>query len=101
MRSEELGVKEFLKGVLTGAGITIVLVVVVAVSRFFGERDRSIVEAMETRYELETLHEDISNRPPGEFLEDPGIRGAADNAAADFQRKRDEAIQRIRGGHLD
>jgi hypothetical protein len=91
----------FLKGVLTGAGITIALAVVVMVFRFFGERDRNIVEALEARYELEALREDMGNRPLDEFLEDPGVRGAADNAAADFQRKRDEAIQRIRGGYLD
>jgi hypothetical protein len=36
-------------------------------------------------YEIETLIDELT-----------GIRGAADGAAADFLRKRDEALQRLR-----
>jgi hypothetical protein len=77
------------------------LVLVVMAFRFFHEQDRKIFEAMEKQHEIEALQEDINNRSPGEFLEDPGIRGAADNADAEFRRKRDEAVQRIRSGHVD
>jgi hypothetical protein len=94
-------VKGFLKGVFTGAAGVLVLVLLVLAFRFFYERDRKIFEAMEKQHEIEVLQEDISNRPLDEFLEDPGIRGAADNADAEFRRKRDEAVQRIRGGHAD
>jgi hypothetical protein len=58
-------------------------------------------EYLEAEYELQDMREDMGNRPPAEFLDDPYIRGAADNAAADFQRKRDEAIQRIRSRPID
>jgi hypothetical protein len=92
---------KFWKGVITGAAATLFLAVLVLAFRFFHERDRKIFEALEKQYEIETLQEDIGNRPPGEFLENPGIRGAADNAAGEFRRKRDEAIQRIRGGYAD
>jgi hypothetical protein len=91
----------FLKGVITGAVIMAALVLVVSAFRFFYERDRNLFEAMEARHELQDMREDIGNRPLDEFLEDPGIRGAADNADAEFRRKRDEAIQRIRNGHAD
>jgi hypothetical protein len=91
----------FLKGAITGAAGVLVLVLLVFVFRFFEERDRNLFEAMEARDELRSIQEDITNRPPGEFLEDPGIRGAADNADAEFRRKRDAAVQRIRNGHLD
>jgi hypothetical protein len=91
----------FLKGVITGAAAMLVLVLVVTAFWFFYNRDRKIYEYMEARHELEALREDMGNRPLDEFLEDPGVRGAADNADAEFRRKRDEAIQRIRGGHLD
>jgi hypothetical protein len=94
-------VKEFLKGVLTGAAGVLVLVLLVLAFRFFYNRDRKVFEYMEAQHELQDMREDIGSRPLDEFLEDPGIRGAADNAAADFQRKRDEAVQRIRGGHPD
>ena len=92
----------FLKGIISGAAAILLLAVLVLVFRFFHERDRKIFEAMEKQYEIEALQEDIGNRDPYEFLDGvPGVRGAADNANADFQRKRDEAIQRIRSGHAD
>jgi hypothetical protein len=69
--------------------------------RFFYNRDRKALEYMEAQHEIRAMREDINNRPLDEFLEDPGVRGAADNAAADFQWKRDEAVQRIRGGYAD
>jgi hypothetical protein len=91
----------FLKGIITGAAGMLVLALAILAFRFFHNRDRKILEYMEAQNELQTMREDIGNRPPAEFLEDPGVRGAADNAAADFRRKRDEAVRRIRGGHVD
>jgi hypothetical protein len=91
----------FWKGVITGAAAMLILVAVVLMFRFFHERDRKIFEYMEAQSEIQTMQEDIGNRSPDEFLEDPGVRGAADSADAEFRRKRDEAIQRIRGGHTD
>jgi hypothetical protein len=91
----------FLKGVITGAAGMLVLVLLILLFRFFFERDRKIYEYMEAQNEIQTMQEDINNRPLDEFLEDPGVRGAADSADAEFRRKRDEAIQRIRGGHAD
>jgi hypothetical protein len=79
----------------------ILIVLLVVAFRFFHEQDRKIFEAMEKQNEIEALREDIGNRPLDEFLEDPGVRGAADNAADEFRRKRDEAVQRIRNGHAD
>jgi hypothetical protein len=91
----------FWKGVITGAAGMLVLVLLVLAFRFFYNRDRKAIEYMEAQSEIQSMQEDINNRPLDMFLEDPGVRGAADNAAADFQRKRDEAVQRIRGGHAD
>jgi hypothetical protein len=94
-------VKAFWRGVLTGAAGMLVLVLLVLAFRFFQERDRKIYEYMEAQGEIQSMQEDIGNRPLDEFLEDPGVRGAADNARDGFQRKRDEAVQRIRGGYVD
>jgi hypothetical protein len=94
--------KVFWKGVIAGAVFVLALVSLVTAFRFFWERrDRKIFEAMEAQHEIELLQEDIGSRPADEFLEDTAIRGAADDAAGEFRRKRDEAIQRIRGGHID
>jgi hypothetical protein len=81
---------KFLKGVITGAASILFLVILVLVFRFFYERDRKIYEYMEAQREIQTMQEDIGNRPLDEFLDDPGVRGAADNADAEFRRKRDE-----------
>jgi hypothetical protein len=97
----EGNMNSFLKGIITGAAGMLVLVLLVLAFRFFHNRDRKILEYMEAQNELQVMQEDIGNRLPDEFLEDPGVRGAANNAAGEFQRKRDEAIQRIRGGHAD
>jgi hypothetical protein len=91
----------FLKGVIAGAAGMLALALLVLAFRFFYNRDRKIYEYMETQNEIQSMREDINNRPPDEFLEDPGIRGAADSADAEFRRKRDEALQRIRGGRAD
>jgi hypothetical protein len=93
--------KVFSKGVIAGAAGMLVLVLIVMAFRFFRERDRKIYEYMEAQHEIQAMQEDIYNRPLNEFLEDPGVRGAADNADAEFRRKRDEAVQRIRGGRAD
>jgi hypothetical protein len=93
-------VKEFWRGVITGAAGTLVLVMLVLAFRFFRERDRKIIEAMEAQHEIQAMQEDINNRPLDEFLEDPGVRGAADNAEAEFQRKREEAVRAIRRNRI-
>jgi regulatory protein YycI of two-component signal transduction system YycFG len=92
---------DFWKGISIGIAIIFFLVMLVLVFRFFNERDRKIYEYMEAQHEIELLQEDIGNLPAGEFLEDPGVRGAANRASAEFRRKRDEAVQRIRSGHTD
>jgi hypothetical protein len=92
---------KFLKGVITGAAGMLVLVLLVLVFRFFQERDRKIYEYMEAQNEIQTMQEDIGNNPLDEFLEYPGVRGATDSADAEFRRKRDEAVQRIRSGYAD
>jgi hypothetical protein len=90
--------KVFWKGVITGAAAVFALAVIILVFRFFHERDRKIFEYLEVQREVQDMREDINSRPAGEFLEDPGVRGAADNAEAEFRRKRDEILQRFRSG---
>jgi hypothetical protein len=90
-------VKGFARGLIAGAVSILVLVVGMYVFRALHERDRKIFAEMEARRELQETREALTNRAADEFLADPAIRGAADRAAAEFQRKRDEAIRAIRG----
>ncbi|GHV93334.1 hypothetical protein AGMMS50268_38370 [Spirochaetia bacterium] len=84
----------FWKGVIAGAAVMLVLVMVIVGFRFFHERDRKIYEAMEKQHEIQEMREDYGNRDPYEFLDTPGVRGAADNSVEQFQRQRDEILQR-------
>jgi hypothetical protein len=94
-------VNGFLKGVITGAGTVLALVLIIAAFRFFHERDRKIYEYVEQQNAIQEMREDYRNRDPYEFLDTPGVRGAVGDAAEEFYRKRDEAIQRIRGRYAD
>ena len=56
---------------------------------------------VEKQIEIEALHEDYSNRSVDELLEIPDVRRAADGAAAEFERKRDEILHRFRSRIVD
>jgi hypothetical protein len=86
--------KSFWKGVITGAGVMLVLVLIITAFRFFNERDRKIYEAMELQNEIQELREDYGNRDPIEFLDVPGVRGAAGNARDEYYRRLNEILQR-------
>ena len=92
----------FIKGIITGVVATLIIVGVVCGLVYFHKRDKEILQYVEQQMEIEALREDYSNRDPVEFLETvPDVRRAADGAAADFDRKRDEAVQRFRSGLAD
>ena len=92
---------DFAKGIIIGFCIGIIVVGITAgiLNRHQKERELSnyVRENVEKQQAIEILREDYGNRDPVEFLDDiPGVRGAADGASAEFLRKRDEAIQRLR-----
>ena len=87
---------DFGKGVIAGVVGSVIIFSVITAFHFLNKRDKELTEYAEKQTEIEALREDIINRDPAEFLEVPGVRGAADGAAAEFERKRDEAVQRFR-----
>ncbi|GHU68915.1 hypothetical protein FACS189450_00740 [Spirochaetia bacterium] len=93
---------DFFKGIIAGAAASVIMFGIIFAIGFINRRDKEMLKYVETQNEIQQLREDYGNRDPYEFLDDvPGVRGAADNAADDFRRKRDEAIQRIRGRYAD
>jgi hypothetical protein len=92
---------DFCKGIIAGVVVSVIVFGVICAFRFFHTRDKELMKYVETQNEIQMLQEDINNRPLDEFLEDPAVRRAADNADAEFRRKRDEAVQRIRDGYAD
>ena len=87
---------DFAKGIIIGFCIGIIIVGFAAALLNRHKKDRELIEYAEKQIEIEALREDYRNRDPVEFLELPGVRGGADNAINDFERKRDEAVQRFR-----
>jgi len=90
-------ITDFTKGIIAGFISAVIIFSVIYALWFFQKRDKELIKYVEKQIEIETLREDYRNRDPVEFIDDiPGVRRAVDNATAEFDRKRDEAIQRIR-----
>jgi hypothetical protein len=91
--------KDFIKGVVAGALSVLFIFGVIFTLVYFYRRERAykkeLIEYAEKQIEIEEMREAVINRDPDEFLEIPGVRRAADGAAAEFERKRDEAIRAI------
>ena len=87
---------DFGLGVLAGFLLSAILFGVVIGVMLHQAKVKEITGYAQKQIELQVLQEEVINRDPVEFLELPGVRGAADNAAADFERRRDEALQRLR-----
>jgi len=68
---------------------------------YFNNKNKEMIDYAERQVEIEELRKDYGNRDPDEFLEIPDVRRAADGAAAEFERKRDEALQRFRNRVTD
>ena len=92
---------DFYKGLISGVGLAVIVFSLIIVAHFANKRDKELIEYAEKQMEIEALREEYGNRDPVEFLENPDVRRAADGAAADFERKRNEAVQRFRSRPVD
>ena len=64
-------------------------------------KDKEKIKYVELQQEIEAMREDIINLTSDELLELPDVRRAADGAAAEFDRKRGEILERFRSGIAD
>jgi len=94
-------INDFWKGLIAGVGLAVIVFVLMIAVHFANKRDKELIEYAEKQMEIEALRENLGNREPVEFLEVPDVRRAADRAAAEFERKRDEALQRFRSRNAD
>ena len=93
---------DFYKGLIAGFVLSAIILGLILAVNFANKRDKEIFEYVEKQNEIEALREDYTNRPPAEFVDTmPDVRRAADGAAAEFERKRDEALQRFRSRPVD
>jgi hypothetical protein len=92
---------DFAKGIIAGVVGSAIIFGLIIAFHFLNKRNKEIIEYAEKLQAIEELREDYVNRDPDEFLEIPDVRRAADGAAAEFERKRDEALQRFRNRRSD
>ena len=92
---------DFAWGVIAGAVGSVIIFSIIIAFHFLNIRDKELIEYVQKQIEIEAMREDYINRDPVEFLEVPDVRRAVDRASAEFERKRDEAIQRIRSYKTD
>ena len=92
---------DFAKGIIAGFLAAVIIFGAIAVVVYTRIKDKEKMEYVELQQEIETMREDLINRDLAEFLEDPAIRRAADNARDGFDAKRDEILQRFRSGNID
>jgi hypothetical protein len=87
---------DFAIGLIIGFAVGVIimsLVLALAVNHY---ENKERIEYAERQIEVEQLREDYSSRDFVEFLELPSVRGAADRGNADFDRRREEILQRFR-----
>ena len=92
---------DFWQGVIAGVFATAIIfsfVIWIVISNY---KNKEILKYAEKQIEVEKLREDYSGRSSDDFLEIPDVRRAADGASAEFERKRDEALQRFRSRLAD
>ena len=93
---------DFAKGLIIGVVAMAVIFCFVSVLYIRTRKEKEIIKYVEIQQKIDELREDYVNRDPVEFFDVvPGVRGIADNAYADFERKRDEALQRFRNRITD
>ena len=92
---------DFAKGIICGFVIALILSGFTAWVIHSRNKSKELIEYAEKQIEIENLREDIVNRSPDEFFEIPDVRRAADGAAAEFDRKRDEILERYRSRFTD
>ena len=94
-------ITDFGKGIIAGFLLSAIVFGFVVGFMVHRNKVKEIVEYAERQEAIELLREDYSNRNPVEFFEVPGVRGAADDAIDEFQRRMDEALHRFRNRLAD
>ena len=92
---------DFAKGIICGFFAAVIISGVIFWAVFSRNKDKELIEYAEKQIEIEEMREDVINRDPVEFFEIPDVRRAADGAAAEFDRKRDEILERYRSRFND
>ena len=95
-------ITDFGKGLIAGFLLSAIIFGFAVGMMYYRNKDKELIEYAQRQIELQELREDYTNRDFIEFLEDmPDVRTAADGAIAEFERKRDEILERFRNRLAD
>ena len=89
---------DFAFGFIAGFFAAAVIFCIVAGVIHYRNKDKEKIKYVEIQQEIESLREEVNNLTADDLLDIPDVRRGADGAAAEFDRKRDEALQRFRSG---
>jgi len=93
---------DFFKGVVIGVLSVLLVFGVVFTLKYLHKRDKEMIEYAERQIEIDEMRESVINSDPVEFIDTiPDVRRAAEGAGAEFERKRDEILQRFRSRNAD
>jgi hypothetical protein len=101
MRKTRIGITDFWAGFICGVIVFILITGFIVGIVHFNKKNKEKNEYAEKQIELQELRESVINTPSDEFLEIPDVRRAVDGAAAEFERRRDEALFRFRNRNID
>jgi hypothetical protein len=102
MNSRKSIFTDFAQGIIVGIIFTAIIFSVVLGFTNSRKKSKELLEYAERQQAIEELYEVYDNLDPYEFIEAiPGVSAAVDGAAAEFIRKRDEALERLRSGYFD
>jgi H+/gluconate symporter-like permease len=98
----EGAMKRYLTDFAYGIIVGFLTAVIIFGLLYVRHKNKEMMKNAKLQIELQELREDYNNRDVIEFFHDfPGVRRAADGAAAEFERKRDEALFRFRNRLAD
>ena len=92
---------DFAVGFIAGFVIAAIIFSVVAGFVHARNKDREKIRYVEIQQEIEAMREEVINLAIDDLLELPDVRRAADGAAVEFERKRDEILERFRNRLAD
>jgi len=92
---------DFSWGIIVGFITAVIICGTIAGFVYVNHKHKEKIEYAERQIEIEAIREDIINRAVDEFFEYPDIRRAADGAADEFIRRRDEIIHEFRNRLAD
>ena len=92
---------DFAIGFIAGFVTAAVIFSIVAGVVHLRNKDKEKIKYVELQQEIEAMRDEVINLTIDDLLELPDIRRSADGAAAEFDRKRDEILERFRSGIVD